>query len=282
LFGLSWLFVRNSLKPDLAMARQLIPGWGGSFADGLLRGYGTHEQEVARLEQRARRLAPLLVLLWSFLMSYVAYDYIMSLDQTWFSTLFGVYVIVGEIYTALTLLLVIIVFVSKLPGVSDYMTLNRFNDLAKLTFAFAMLYGYMVFSQYLVIWYSDLPDDSPFLIIRSIDPTPWRTMFWTLFVILFMLPFIGLPSKAMCRRPRYVATMAVILWVAQWFAHYLLVVPSVQYSFKEAYHFVFGAPEVLLTLGFAGAFFLCFFGFMSRVPLLPISDKHLCKTWHGH
>ena len=281
LFALSIWFVRTSLKPDLGMARKLIPSWGGSFADRLLKGYGDHDTEVVRLEMHSRRLAPALGIVHSFVFTMVAYDYVMSLDQEWFSTLFGVHIIIGNLYSALAMLLIIVAFARKLPGLAEYMTINRYHDLAKLTFAVSALYAYLVFTQYLVIWFSNLPEETPFLVTRSIADTPWKPLFWTLFGVLFVFPFLVLMPKTICRNPKIVAGISVILLIGQWWAHYLLVVPSIQDRHGEP-QFYFGAHEVLITLGFGGAFFLCFFWFMARVPVLPISDKHLRKTWHGH
>ena len=282
LFGLSWVYVRNAVKPDLALAQKLIPGWGGAYANKVLASYGDHETEVKRLEKRARRLAPALGILYALIISLVAFDWVMSLDQEWYSTLFGVFFFVGGLYTALALMLILVTVTRKMPGLAEYMTINRHNDLGKLTFAIAMLYTYMAFSQYLVIWYSNLPEEAPFLVIRSIERTPWYPIFWTLFVVLFIFPFLGLMPRTVCRIPALTAVFGVILFTGQWWAHYLLVVPSVQVSHGGDYHFLFGLHEILLTVGFGGAFFLAFFSFMGKVPVLPISDKHLCKSWHGH
>lgn len=282
LFGLSWIYVRNAVKPDLALAQKLIPGWGGAYANKVLASYGDHETEVVRLEKRARWMAPALGILYAGIISLVAFDWVMSLDQEWYSTLFGVFFFVGGLYSALALMLILVTATRKLPGLSEYMTINRHNDLGKLTFAIAMLYTYMAFSQYLVIWYSNLPEEAPFLVIRSIERTPWFPLFWTLFVVLFIFPYLGLMPRTVCRIPAVTAVFGVILFVGQWWAHYLLVVPSVQVSHGGDYHFLFGGHEILLTIGFGGAFFLAFFSFMSKVPVLPISDKHLCKSWHGH
>jgi hypothetical protein len=278
---LSLWFIRTALKPDLAVAREMIPAWGGSFADRLLKDYGLHGNEVVRLELRSRRLAPGLALVYTFVFTMVAFDYVMSLDQTWFSTLFGVFMIVGHLYSALALLLILVTLTRRMPGLSEYMTINRYNDLAKLTFAMAALYAYMAFSQYLVIWYSNLPEEAPFLVTRSIADTPWKPLFWILFVVLFVFPFLALMPRTVCRKPPVVAGIAAVLLIGQWWAHYLLIVPSIQDRHQEP-HFVFGLHELLLTAGFAGVFFLCFFWFMGRVPILPISDRHLCKSWHGH
>lgn len=281
LLGMSIWFVRTSVRPDLGLAQRLIPSWGGTFSQRLLKGYGEHEAEVVQLELRSRRLAPSLALMYAFIFTMVTYDYIMSLDQEWFSTLFGVFVIVGNLYSALALLLIVVALARRLPHLAEYMTLNRYHDLAKLTFAMALLYAYMAFTQYLVIWYSNLPEEAPYLVTRSIADTPWKPLFWALVVVLFIFPFLGLMARTVCRSPAIVAPIAAILLIGRWWADYLLVVPSIQDRHADP-QFLFGAHEVLVTAGFAGAFFLCFFWFMGRVPVLPISDKHLCKSWHGH
>ena len=88
-------------------------------------------------------------------------------------------------------------------------------------------------------------------------------------------------ARTVCRKPPLAAAIGLILVIGQWWAHYLMVVPSIQ-DRHGVPHFLFGYQEIFVTLGFLGAFFLCYFAFMSRVPIIPISDKHLCKSWHGH
>ena len=280
MYGITFFFLMASIKPDLGFARRAIPGWGGDFAERLLRNYGEQDTEVIRLELLSRRLAPLLGVVYAYVMSLVAFDYVMSLDQEWFSTLFGVYFFVGNLYSALALMLIIVANVRNKPGLAEYMTISRYHDLAKLTFAIACLWTYMIFSQYLVIWYSTLPEETPYLITRSMPGTPWYYMFWTLFAVLFLLPFLGLMPRTVCRNTRLTSVIAAILLIGQWFAHYVLVVPSIQDRHGDP-QMLFGAHEILLTVGFVGMFFLCYFTFLSKVPVLPVSDKHLCKSWHG-
>ena len=100
-------------------------------------------------------------------------------------------------------------------------------------------------------------------------------------MVLFVFPFLALMARTVCRKPPLAAAIGLILVIGQWWAHYLMVVPSIQDRHGEP-QFLFGYQEIFVTLGFLGAFFLCYFAFMSRVPIIPISDKHLCKSWHGH
>ena len=280
IYAVSWWFVKTSIKPDIALARKLLGSdWGGAFADKVLNGYGEHEDEVIRLEKLSRKLAPALAILYAFGASFLAWDFVMTLDQEWFSTLFGVFFIIGNMHAFMGLMLAISVTVRNRFGMHEYITINRLHDLAKMVFAFSLLWAYMGYSQYLVIWYADMPEETPYLVIRSMEQ-PWALMFLLIIIGVFAIPFIGLLPKTLCRVPNYIRVMGIWVAVWQWFAIYLMVVPSLQHY--GHYHVYLGIHELLITLGFAGLFFLSYLTFLGKVPILPISDKHLCRSWHGH
>jgi len=280
IYAVSWWFVKTSIKPDIALARKLLGSdWGGAFADKVLNGYGEHEDEVIRLEKLSRKIAPALAILYAYGASFLAWDFVMTLDQEWFSTLFGVFFIIGNMHAFLGLMLAISVTVRNRFGMEEYITLNRLHDLAKMVFAFSLLWAYMGYSQYLVIWYADMPEETPYLVIRSMEQ-PWALMFLLIIIGVFAIPFIGLLPKTLCRVPNYIRVMGIWVAVSQWFAIYLMVVPSLQHY--GHYHVYLGIHELLITLGFAGLFFLSYLTFLGKVPILPISDKHLCRSWHGH
>ena len=278
MYGVSFGFIILSLKPDFGLARTYIDGWGGSWGDWLLKGYGKHETEVVALELKSRKLAPFLALLYAVAGSFLAWDFVMSLDQEWFSTLFGVFFLFGNVHAALGILLFVGVLVRDKFGLEEYITINRIHDLAKLTFAFCMAWTYMAYSQYLVIWYADLAEETPFVIIRALQE-PWKWLFIVLFFWIFVSVFLGLLPKTTCRNPTFVRIMGIYVAVGQWLVIYLLVVPSIQHP--GHYHFYLGLHEILITLGFLGAFALCYMNFLSKVPIIAVSDKHLCKSWHG-
>ena len=280
IYAVSWWFVKTSIKPDIALARKLLGSdWGGAFADKVLNGYGEHEDEVIRLEKLSRKIAPALAILYAFGASFLAWDFVMTLDQEWFSTLFGVFFIIGNMHAFMGLMLAISVTVRNKFGMQEYITLNRLHDLAKMVFAFSLLWAYMGYTQYLVIWYADMPEETPYLVIRSME-LPWALMFLLIIIGVFAIPFLGLLPKTLCRVPNYIRVMGIWVAVWQWFAIYLMVVPSLQHY--GHYHVYLGMHELLITLGFAGLFFLSYLTFLGKVPILPISDKHLCRSWHGH
>ena len=280
IYAVSWWFVKTSITPDIALARKLLGSdWGGAFADKILNGYGEHEEELIRLEKLSRKIAPALAILYAVGASFLAWDFVMTLDQEWFSTLFGVFFIIGNMHAFMGLMLVISITVRNRFGMHEYITINRLHDLAKMVFAFSLLWAYMGYTQYLVIWYADMPEETPYLVIRSMEQ-PWALMFLLIIIGVFAIPFIGLLPKTLCRVPNYIRVMGIWVAVSQWFAIYLMVVPSLQHY--GHYHVYLGIHELLITLGFAGLFFLSYLTFLGKVPILPISDKHLCRSWHGH
>ncbi len=245
----------------------------------MLNGYGKHEDEVIRLEKLSRKIAPALAIIYAIGVSFLAWDFVMTLDQEWFSTLFGIFFLIGNMHAFLGLMLLASVSVRKKFKFEEYITINRLHDLAKMVFAFSLLWAYMGYSQYLVIWYADLPEETPYLVIRSMTQ-PWDVMFLLIILAVFVIPFLGLLPKTLCRIPNYIQVIGVWVTIGQWFAVYFLVVPSLQHF--GHYHIYLGLHELLITLGFLGIFILAYLNFLGKVPILPISDKHLCKTWLGH
>ena len=114
IYAVSWWFVKTSIKPDIALARKLLGSeWGGAFADKMLNGYGEHEDEVIRLEKLSRKIAPALAIIYAVGASFLAWDFVMTLDQEWFSTLFGIFFLIGNMHAFLGLMLVTSVAVRK-------------------------------------------------------------------------------------------------------------------------------------------------------------------------
>ena len=280
IYIVSWWFVKTSIKPDIALAQKFLGSdWGGAFAKKMLHNYDNHDQEVIQLEKLSRKIAPILALLYTIGGSFIAWDFVMTLDQEWFSTLFGIFFIIGNMHAFLGLMLVISVTVRNYFGIEDFITINRLHDLAKMVFAFSLLWAYMGYSQYIVIWYADLPEETPYLIIRSMEQ-PWSSIFIILIIAVFAIPFIALLPRTLCRIPNFIRLMGIWVIIGQWFVIFLMVVPSLQEY--GHYHLDLGLHELLITLGFGSIFFLSYLSLLGKVPILPISDKHLCRSWHGH
>jgi Ni/Fe-hydrogenase subunit HybB-like protein len=282
-------YLKTVIRPDIGLAGRLS-NFGNTFADLLVKNYGLQEEEEAAAEKRAKTLATLLALLFFLLSTLLAFDWMMSIDQEWFSTMFGAQYAIANLIGAAAALLIIAGIARKDFQLDEYITIDRYHDLAKLTFAICALWTYLIFSQILVIWYGDLPEETPFLILRM-QSVEWGWMFWVLFFLMFFIPFFGLMSRTACNSIWFSRLIAVEVLVGAWLEKYFLIVPSIQENNARAglIDASSGLPgfspnfyDVSITLGVLGIFLLSFFWFLQRVPAVPISDPLFFRNSPDH
>jgi Ni/Fe-hydrogenase subunit HybB-like protein len=282
-------YLKTIIRPDIGLAGRLS-GFGNSFTERLVRNYGTQEQEEAAAQKKAKTIAPLLAVLFFVLCTLLAFDWMMSIDQEWFSTMFGVQYAVSNIIGAAAALLIIAGIARKDFKLDEYITIERYHDLAKITFAVCALWTYLVFSQILVIWYGDLPEETPYLIMRM-QSLEWGWVFWVLFFLMFLIPFFGLMSRTACNSIWFSRLIAVEVLVGVWLEKYFLIVPSIQENNARAgiIDAANGLPgfspnlyDVSITLGVFGIFLLSCIWFLQRVPAVPISDPLFFRSSSDH
>ena len=273
-------YLKTVIRPDIGLAGRLR-GFGNTFADRLVKNYGSQEEEEAVAEKRAKTIAPIMALFFFALSTLLAFDWMMSIDQEWFSTMFGAQYAISNIIGAAAALLIIAGIARKDLQLDEYITIDRYHDLAKLTFAVCALWTYLIFSQILVIWYGDLPEETPFLILRM-QSVEWGWMFWVLFFLMFFIPFFGLMSRTACNSIWFSRLIAVEVLVGAWLEKYFLIVPSIQENNARAglIDASNGLPgfspnfyDISVTLGVFGVFMLSCVWFLQRVPAVPISDR---------
>ncbi|MGK0288735.1 MAG: hypothetical protein ACI86H_000154 [bacterium] len=298
---IGWAYVKNSVRPDLSLAKQLLPE---KFANKLAERIGkaldeSHEAEVAIAVEKGKKLGPIYAIIYSLFTTFIAFDWMMSIDQEWFSTMFGVQYAVSSVLGASATLLIISGFARENFKLQDYITLDRYHDNAKLTFAASLLWTYMVFSQVIVIWYANLPEETPYMILRMYS-NEWSPMFWVIFLMVFQIPFWGLLSRTACRSIGFSRIIAIELLAGLWLEKYFLIVPSIQenvaagmgshgakvaHGVAKAAHS--GLPGIKFTafdfttlIGVLGAFILCFLLFLEKVPAVPVSDRYFYQKGH--
>ena len=244
LVWLSWRFVRHDLAPDL---REL--------ADG---------RPAERLEGRDQiaREAAVLIVAYAFGFSLLAFDLIMSLAHKWVSNLFGAFYFMGSFLAALMVLAVLTILVRRPMGLARLVSPKQLHDLGKLCFGFTVFWAYLMWAQYLVIWYGNLPEETYFVFYRLIGP--WRPVGVWVFLLVFVLPFIGLLGAKPKKYPPALLGFALISLVGIWLERYLEVVPSINGGRGPA----IGIPEIGVTLLFAGLFLLALAWFAARYPML--------------
>jgi hypothetical protein len=214
------------------------------------------------------RFSPVLPIAYAFILSLFAIDLIMSLDPEWYSTLFPGYYFIASFYSAIVALYLFAFLAQHHLALGRYLYPRQFHDLGKMAFGFCIFTGYLFYGQLLVIWYGNLPEETRFVILRA-KLAPWAHFGWAVVCLIFLIPFFALLSKRIkiARGPMIFVTTMML--VGLWMERFLLVVPS---TWSGRPGIPFGLLEVLISAGFFGLVWLCIMAFLSRVPIVPVSD----------
>ncbi len=218
-------------------------------------------------------LSPLVGISYAVVLSLLAFDLIMSLDPEWISTLFGAYYFIGGFYTALAAIAALSYLAMNFMGMDRFIGPRHFYDLGKLLLAFCLVTGDFFYSQFLVIWFGNLPDETGYVILR-VNHAPWVTLAWSVLIACFVMPFFILLSRKLKHRPRFMLLLSAAIMIGMWFERFLLIAPSL----TKGESLDLGLPEALISAGFFGAVALTVMLFLKWVPLLPVSDPLFQKS----
>ena len=212
-------------------------------------------------------LAGWLLVLYVVVLSLWGFDLLMSLDPRWYSGLFGGYYVVTSMYAGFGLITFLTIRANE-RGLSRVAPAG-IQDVAKLTFALSVFWMYFFFSQYLVIWYGNVPAETRF-VIRRFFAQPWGAIAWAIFIVGWLIPFAYLLKRLTGRPPERHRVFKVILfcgWIAIFFERMLLVFPSLLRDNTVP----IGPVEILVTLGFFALFVLSRNWFLARYkPVLSL------------
>ena len=242
-----------------------------AFIRRLLRDPIPNDEERERGPRNV--LATILLFLWMITVSLWGYDLVMSLDPKWYSGLFGGYFVVSSLYTGLAVLSILSVWTNSRGTAS--IPAAAIQDVAQLQFAISIMWMYFFWSQYLVIWYGNVPIETRF-VVRRFFVQPWQPLAWVVFAVGWLIPFAYLLKRLTGRPPQRHTGLVVValMGLAGIFLERVLVVfPSV----SDANRLPLGLGDVLVTAGFLALFVLSRRWFMGRfkpVLNLPHTGGH--------
>jgi hypothetical protein len=197
--------------------------------------------------------------------TFAAFDWMMSLAPDWFSTIYGVLVIGGQGLTAIAFLLVALVWLSRRKPLSDVVVASHFQDLANLMLAFVMLWAYFSFSQYLIIWSGNLPEEITWYMHRL--QSGWRAVALVLVVFHFAVPFVLLLSRAVKREPETILKVAAAILVARVIDLFWLIAPEFHREGLSVSWMDLVLPLTLVSLWLG-----CFIWQLRGRAILPLYD----------
>jgi len=279
--ALSLWFVYRSVRLDVGVMPEWGASWAKSIRDGMRRGFGDERRELHSTHSMLGKLAVVFALVFGFGWTVLAWDLSMSLDYHFQSTMYGWQVFMGGWVVALMIQSILVRLWRNALGAEELILERHFHDIGKLCFAFTAFWGYLTFSQYLVIWYGNMPEETHFLFLRMSQP--WINITVSVAMLMFVVPFFGLLSRAAKVYTPTMTLFALCSIIGLWLQRYDEIYPSIyassagehaveagQTAAAAATHLPFGLYEVGITLGFLGLWGVCYLGFMNAFPRMRV------------
>jgi hypothetical protein len=211
-------------------------------------------------------------------MTFASIDWVMSLEPHWFSTMYGVLYIAGQALNALAFVTAALVLLWRHAPFSGYVRTSHFHDLGKLLLAFVMFWSYVAFSQYLIIWAGNLPEEIPWYLRRLTGGWGWVGV--ALIVLHFALPFLLLLPESANRNPRILASVAALVVLMRFVDVYWLVRPVFTQagSSPGSARFQMDWLDLAAPIGIGGVWLAVFLWQLEERPLLPVHDPEFTRT----
>lgn len=200
-----------------------------------------------------------------------AWDWIMSIDVHWFSTLFGWYTFAGMWCSAMTVIVLTTIYLKKL-GYLERVNDSHVHDIGKWTFATSFLWSYLFFSQFMLIWYANIGEEVTYYQMRMEN---FKVLYFTMFLINFAFPMLILMSRDAKRNYGVLTFVGIIILIGHWTDVYLMIsAGSLGANAK------IGFLEVGLLLLCAGLFIRILLNNLSKAPLMPVNHPFLDESVH--
>lgn len=228
-----------------------------------------HDEDTAMILRRRLQLlsGPGLVL-YVLTVSFAAIDWVMSLEPHWYSTIYGIMLLVGQILVAMAFAIVVIACLAGTEPLSTVLVPGHWHDLGNLLLAFVMFWAYIAFSQFLIIWSGNLAEEIPWYVHRTHGGWQWPAM--GLIVFHFALPFVVLLSRVTKRTPTLLNRVAAAMIVMHLLDVFWLVMPAFRPS-----HLTIHWLDLVMPVAMGGIWIVVFIWHLRRRPLLPLRSPRL-------
>ncbi|HEU4583890.1 MAG TPA: hypothetical protein VFS67_36785 [Polyangiaceae bacterium] len=240
--------------------------------------HSTHQDESGDpgLTVQLQRMAPLATLSFAFSLNFAAFDWFMSLEPDWYSTLFGVRLFATSALLSFALNILVTLGFSRAGISKGAIHVEHFHDLGKLLFGFLVFWAYISFSEFFLIWYAAIPGETVYF-HRRWDSESWRALSISLVVVKFILPFFLLLSRHAKRNPRLLGLSAAWVVALHLVEMYYWVMPYVQEG-GIALSFAGVVTDLGCVLACVGLYLAVVFRRMLNHPVIPVRDPRLQRA----
>jgi hypothetical protein len=223
------------------------------------------------------RISAMFLVVFGITSSTSAWDWVLSIDTHWFSTMFGWYVFASWFVSGLAVI-TLTTIILKQKGYLRMVNANHLHDLGKFVFAFSIFWTYIWFSQFMLIWYANIPEESIYFIERlGGNGGHFKWIFFTNLLINFAFPFLVLMTRDAKRQMIMLKLVTIAILIGHWLDFYLMMMPGTLRTDAGI-----GLIEVGTTLIFVGIFLIAFTKGLTKASLVPVNHPFLEESVHHH
>jgi hypothetical protein len=245
-----------------------------AFARAILRHSRAQDSDGdLRHTRKNVALSAAFVVLFALTVWLASVDWLMSLEPHWFSTIFGLYNFAGLFSGGIAGMILIAIWLRASGRMQHLITDDHFHDLGKLLLSFTTFWAYIWFSQYMLIWYANIPEETGYYVTRLSGI--WMPLFVVNLLVNWVIPFFVLLPRACKRDSSTLGKVAVVVLVGRWLDLYLMIFPAL--GLDAPLHILVTAA---ITVGAAGVFGLVLLRALRQAPLVPLKDPYLNESLH--
>lgn len=235
------------------------------------------ESGDAKITLKIQAFSGPLIMLYALAISFASFDWVMSIDADWYSTIFGVIIFAGSMLAFFSLLAVSCMLLQRNGKLVKYVTVENYHDIAKFMFGFVMFWAYVSFSQYLLYWYGDIPEETIWYQIRINTDNGWPYIAVILLFCHFVIPFLGLLSRHVRRHRTGLFFWACWLLIAHWIDLSFLILPN-----AGPVESMFLVGHLLGFIGMVSIFLAMLLLKSINVPLVAVRDPRVPEALSYH
>jgi hypothetical protein len=229
-------------------------------------------ESLVRTHLLVYRRSALFLVFFAVFSSTLAWDWLMSIDVHWFSTLFGWYVFSGMWVSAMITAVILVLYLKR-KGYLPQVNSSHIQDMGKWVFAISFLWSYLYFSQFMLIWYSNIPEEVTYFQQRINDHP---ALLWSIFFINFAVPMVLLMSRDAKRNPRFLIGVGSLVFLGHWLDVTMMVMPG---ALGHEFHGI-GMLEAGMFIAFLGVFMTTVLGTLTKAPLTVVNHPYLEESIH--
>ncbi|WP_075590327.1 hypothetical protein [Labilibacter marinus] len=224
-----------------------------------------------KLFNRLRTFSGIFIVFFAITSSTSAWDWLMSIDAHWFSTLYGWYTFIGMFVNSIAVIIIFLVLLQKM-GYMNHVNDEHLHDLGKYLFGFSIFWAYLWVSQYLLIWYANIPEETTYYVTRI---KGFETLFYVNVIVCFVAPFFALMARGTKRKTTWLFYTAIIVFLGHWVDLYLAIMPGA----VGAEHSHIGLFEIGLSVLYVAIFAFFVFKALTKGSLVPENHPYFKESF---